>query len=283
MATRPKGLRHSQSLPMSMSRRTLRPRDQIFRAKTYSRRAHQPTMKAASHIAVKAANPFLSPPSIRSISLGRAPQAEVETSETQIVESVPIINNFPSPISRPDTAIVSSVSSVGKSFKPSRSVKRLLLSTVPGFFGLMGLGHFYDKKPARGVIFLAAGVAISFLSSWYTILPERIIGFISGGSQLAPYSLSWMSYFTGYNVAGSEYGLMLLALVPAIWAFQVYDSILPIQIATRSIEMKSTLEVNRTTTPRVMLKTKQQVDEEVKEFAKDLTKTESLISYLWER
>jgi hypothetical protein len=278
------------SVPTGMSRHSLRPNDQIFRATTHSRKTHSTTAKAAAHVTIIAQNPILAPPSFGSLSLGRTAKADVDASSSVeiasspvVIEAAPITNNFPSPMSRPGSSTMEAASSFGMSFRPSRSVKSLVLATVPGFFGVMGLGQFFGKRRTEGVLFMAAGAMISFLSSWYTILPERIYGLVSGGTPLPPYALSWMSHFTGYNIVASEFSLILLALVPAMWALQVYDSISPISLASPPNRMKSTLKVLPPTMVQAAPRSRQQIDQDVQNFAKDLMKTKSLVSYLWER
>jgi hypothetical protein len=274
-----------------MSRHSLRPKDQIFRATTHARKTHATTAKvAAAQITIRANNPILATPNFRSLSLGRTAKADVDTSSTVEIasssiqiEAAPITNNFPSPMSHPENSMMTSVSSLGKSFRPSHSLKRLLLATVPGFFGIMGLGQFYEKRRTEGVVFMAAGAMISFLSSWYTILPERIYGLVSGGTPVPPYALSWMSHFTGYNIVASEFSLILLALVPAMWAFQVYDSVSPIAVMASPHRMTSAVKMVSPAMTRSAPRTRQQIDQEVREFANDLMKTKSLLSYIWER
>jgi hypothetical protein len=272
-----------------MSRHSLRPNDQIFRVSTHARKTHASAAKVAAQISIRASNPILTPPSLSSLSLGRTAKADVVTSSSVEIasssigiEAAPITNNFPSPMSHPENSMMTSVSSLGKSFRPSHSVKRMLLATVPGFFGIMGLGQFYEKRRTEGAVFMAAGAMLSFLSSWYTILPERIYALLSGGTALPPYALSWMSHFTGYNIVASEFSLILLALVPAMWAFQVYDSISPIAVSA-SPHMKSAVKMVSPAITRVAPRTRQQIDEEVRVFANDLMKTKSLLSYIWER
>jgi hypothetical protein len=277
-----------------MSRHSLRPKDQIFRATTHARKTHASNAKAVAQAKMRVQSPILATPSFGSLSLGRTAKVDVDTSSSveiasspAVIEAAPMTNNFPSPMSHSESSMMTSASSLGKSFRPSHSVKRLLLSTVPGFFGIMGLGQFYEKRRTEGVVFMAAGAMISFLSSWYTILPERIYGLVSGGTPLPPYALSWMSHFTGYNIAASEFSLILLALVPAMWAFQVYDSVSPIAISASPHRMRSSVSSSvKIVSPaiaRTAPRTRQQIDEEVRVFANDLMKTKSLLSYIWER
>jgi hypothetical protein len=168
----------------------------------------------------------------------------------------------------------------------------LLLAAIPGFFGLMGLGQIYEKRRTRGMFFLIAGAILSFLSSWYTILPERVATFLTGSAVLPPYALSWMSYFTGYNAVAGEASMVLLAFVPAMWAFQVYDSVSPIVVASAPhrkspIKMPTKGDSAISMVPTAVLsstpKTRQDIDLEIQAFAKDLGNVKSLFSYLWER
>jgi hypothetical protein len=168
----------------------------------------------------------------------------------------------------------------------------------------MGLGHFYEKRPKRGAFFLGAGAALSIFSSWYTILPERIYSFISGTPALPPYALSWMSLFTGYNATLGEACIMLLAFIPALWALQVYDVVSPISLRIQSARkvcpsratpaapmipespaapMAVKVEGLKTQKRQKSLNSREEVDASVRKLAKDLTKTRSLFSYLWER
>jgi hypothetical protein len=170
------------------------------------------------------------------------------------------------------------------------SAKKLLLSAVPGFFGLMGLGQLYEKRRKTGSFFLGAGAALSFFSSWYTILPERIYAFITGSAAAQPYALTWMSRFTGYNATLGEISIMLLAFVPALWALQVYDSISPIGIASQVARASKTTSTGPSVPMAAPMMAKAEVkntskdpEESVKKLAKDLMKTRSLVSYLWER
>jgi hypothetical protein len=132
------------------------------------------------------------------------------------------------------------------------------------------------------MFFLIAGALVSFLSSWYTILPERVAAFLTGSAALPPYALSWMSYFTGYSAVAGEASIILLAMVPAMWALQVYDSISPITVAS-SPHRKSAIRMVPTSLVRASPKSRQDIDKEVRDFAKDLGNAKSLISYLWER
>jgi len=279
MANRPRGLRHSHSLPMSMGRHSLRPNDQIFRAKPHAARS---TMKAVSHITVRAMNPVLMPPSIRSMRFGRGSKSESVTFSPSKTEEPVVTNSFPAPMPRPENSALSAASLFGASLRPSPSVKKLLLAAIPGFFGLMGLGQLYEKRRSRGMFFLVAGALISFFSSWYTILPERLASFLTGSAALPPYALSWMSYFTGYSAVAGEASIVLLAMVPAMWAFQVYDSISPIAVASPP-HRKSAIRMIPTTVVRASPKSRQEIDREVRDFAKNLGSAKSLISYLWER
>ena len=283
MATRHKGSRHTHSLPIAMSRHTLRPNNQIFRTKTHGRRSQHSTGRSASHATIRSSNPILSPPSIRSISFGRAAKAEAVTFTPSRVEEPVITNNFPSPVSHPQSAAMAPTSFIGRSLRPSPSIKRLLLAAVPGFFGVMGLGQIFEKRRSRGLLFLLAGALISFFSSWYTILPERIASFVTGGAALPPYALSWMSYFTGYSAVAGEASMILLALVPAVWALQLYDSISPIVVVTPHSGMSAVLKVPSTKIARAASKSRQEMDQNVREFANNLGSAKSLVSYLWER
>jgi hypothetical protein len=235
---------------MALSRHTLRPNSQIFRAKTQGRRNQHSTGRSASHVTVRASNPILSPPSIRSISLGRTAKAATVAFTPSRAEEAVVTNSFPSPISHPQSSAMAPVSFIGRSLQPSPSVKKLLLAAVPGFFGVMGLGQIFAKRRSRGMLFLVAGALISFFSSWYTILPERIASLLTGGAALPPYALSWMSYFTGYSAVAGEASMILLALVPAVWALQLYDSISPIVVATPSHQMNALLKVPSATIAR---------------------------------
>jgi hypothetical protein len=181
-------------------------------------------------------------------------------------------------------------SALGSRLSLPSSVKKLLLSAVPGFFGLVGLGQLYEKRRKTGSLFLGAGAALSFFSSWYTILPERIYAFISGGAAVQPYALTWMARFTGYNATLGEISIMLLAFVPALWALQVYDSVSPITIASQVARASKSMSAGPSVPMAAPMmakadgqKNSKVAEESVKEFAKDLMKTSSLFSYLWER
>jgi len=151
-----------------------------------------------------------------------------------MMQSVSAVGNFPSPLSGMGLGNLGLGSAVGSRLKLPFSMKKMLLSAVPGFFGLMGLGQLYEKRRKTGSLFLGAGALLSVFSSWYTILPERIFAFVTGGAAVAPYSLTWMSRLTGYNTGLGELSIMLLAFIPALWALQLYDSVSPIKVAVQA-------------------------------------------------
>jgi hypothetical protein len=287
MANRPRGIRLDRSVSLPMSRHALRPTNAIFRSATNSRKSHS-ARRSSSHVVVKAANPILSPPSLSSITFARSENVvEVETASTPTALTVYSGSNFPSPLPRLDFGTANALSILASKFVPSANVKKLLLSAVPGFFGLMGLGQLSEKRSKRGMFFLAAGAALSTLSSWYTILPERIYSFVTGTTALPPYALSWMSRITGYNTGLGEACVILLAFVPALWALQVYDSISPI---TATVATGRSLAAAGQGSPRVPASSirssenpRASAEASVSKFAKDLRKTSSLFSYLWER
>jgi hypothetical protein len=304
MANRPRGIRFDRSLSLPMSRYTLRPTNQIFRTMGHARRTYPVQKRHSAQVTINSVNPILSPPSLWSISFARSEPVEAEMVSTPIMQTVSAVSSFPSPLPGLDMGSFSLGSLLINRLHPPASLKKLLLSTVPGFFGLMGLGHFYEKRSKRGAFFLGAGAALSTFSSWYTILPERIYSFISGTPALPPYALSWMSLFTGYNASLGEACIMLLAFIPALWALQVYDVVSPISLRVQSARrscasraspaapmipaspaapMAVKVEDLKTEKRQKSLKSREEVDASVRKLAKDLTKTSSLFSYLWER
>jgi len=241
-------------------------------------------------MSINSVNPILSPPSFSSFTFTQTPKAETVSTSTPMQEAVSAVGNFPSPLPSFGPGSLGVGSALPSRMSLPSSAKKLLLSAVPGFFGLMGLGQLYEKRRKTGSFFLGAGAALSFFSSWYTILPERIYAFITGSAAAQPYALTWMSRFTGYNATLGEISIMLLAFVPALWALQVYDSISPIAIAAqvaRASKQVGGAPAVPMAAPMMAKaeekKTSKAPEESVKELAKDLMKTSSLFSYLWER
>jgi hypothetical protein len=102
-------------------------------------------------------------------------------------------------------------------------MRRILLAAIPGFFGLMGLSQLREKKKAKGLLFLVAGIVSSILSSWYLLIPQRISELAFGSSFAASTSLFWLSRISG-PIMGSEVSMLMLASVLMIWVFQVFDA-----------------------------------------------------------
>ncbi len=290
MALRSRGMRYERTLSLPVSRHTFERPDQIFRVNTFGRSTSRSSKRYSNHLRINSVNPILSPPSFSTFTFTHTPKAEAVSTSTPTMEAVSAVGSFPSPMPSFGTGSLGVASYLGSKMSLSSSVKKLLLSAVPGFFGLMGLGQLYEKRRKTGSLFLGAGAALSFFSSWYTILPERIYAFVSGGAAVQPYALTWMARFTGYNATLGEISIMLLAFVPALWALQVYDSISPIAIASQvaraskpmsagpSIPMAAPMMANADGQ-----KTSKDAEDSVKKLAKDLMKTSSLFSYLWER
>ena len=290
MAFRSRGMHYEHSLSLPVSRHTFERPDQIFRVNSFGRTPSRASRRYSAQMRINSVNPILSPPSISSFTFKQTPKTESVSVSMPIVEAVSAVENFPSPMPNFGTGSQSVGSMLGARLSVSSSVKKLLLSAVPGFFGLMGLGQLYEKRRKTGSLFLGAGAALSFFSSWYTILPERIYAFISGGAAVQPYALTWMSRFTGYNATLGEISIMLLAFVPALWALQVYDSISPIAFASQVARASKPMSVGPSIPMAAPMMAKSEVketskvaEESVKKLAKDLMKTSSLFSYLWER
>jgi hypothetical protein len=171
------------------------------------------------------------------------------------------------------------------------STKKLLLSAVPGFFGIMGLGQFFEKRTKRGLFFLLVGGALSILSSWYTIVPERIYSLVTGTAALPPYALSWMSLFTGYSASLGEALVMFLVFIPAMWGLQIYDAFSPIRVPsqtkTRGVSLPAIPSVSLPAIPSTAniphTMSHEEVEMSIRKLANDLQKERSLLSYLWER
>jgi hypothetical protein len=106
----------------------------------------------------------------------------------------------------------------------SGTARKVVLAAVPGFFGLMGLGQLYEGKQTRGLGFLIAGIAASFLSSWYIILPARIDAFLFGGTLLPAYALSFLAPVLGTGALASRLSIDLLGVVMVLWALQLVDA-----------------------------------------------------------
>jgi hypothetical protein len=104
----------------------------------------------------------------------------------------------------------------------------MILAAIPGFFGLMGLGQLYEGKRTRGLAFLFAGIAVSFLSSWYIILPSRIDAFLFGGTLPSAYALSFLAPIFGTSQLAGRLSLDLLGVVMVLWGLQLFDAMGPI-------------------------------------------------------
>ncbi len=288
MANRPRGLLYERNVSLSVSRHTFTRPDQIFRVGGFGRSTSNSSRRYSSPIKVNSVNPILSPPTIRSFAFTQTPRAEAESAVTPMMQSVSAVGNFPSPLPGLGSGAFGLGSAVSSRLKMSSSLKKMLLSAVPGFFGLMGLGQLYEKRRKTGSFFFGAGALLSIFSSWYTILPERIFSFVSGGAALPPYALTWMSRFTGYNSSLGELSIVLLAFIPALWALQLYDSVSPIMIAVQAAArpLSAAPAIPKAlpiATKSNGVKSREEAEESVKKLANDLMKTKSLFSYLWER
>ncbi len=270
-----------------MSRSIFNPASQILSLRSGASKARVASRKYASYLTVNSVNPILSPPTFMPFSLVRTPSDEGVVETTAAAPMISQASNFPSPMPSMGPSSMGTGSMLGSGLHVSGSIKKLILSTVPGFFGLMGLGQFYEKRSKKGWLFLGAGAALSILSSWYTILPERIYAFVTGTAALPPYALTWMSRITGYSAGLSEACIILLAFMPALWALQVYDSISPISVApqrTRQMASMATVPMAVHIAAKSQeAKSPEQAKESVRKLAEDLTKTSSLFSYFWER
>ncbi len=111
--------------------------------------------------------------------------------------------------------------------KQSSTAKKLLFAAVPGFFGLMGLSQVYQGRKLSGLLFFLTGAIVSFLSSWYIIIPSRIDAALTHGSFLPAYALSLLSS-TGMSASlASKLSMDLLGVVAVIWAVQLFDAMGP--------------------------------------------------------
>ena len=112
--------------------------------------------------------------------------------------------------------------------KKSVSVgKKLLFAAVPGFFGLMGLSQIYQGRKVTGFAFFLSGAIVSFLSSWFLIIPSRIDAALTHGTFLPAYSLSLFSSLNVSASLASKLSMDLLGLVAVLWAVQLFDAMGP--------------------------------------------------------
>lgn len=75
-----------------------------------------------------------------------------------------------------------------------------LLALLPGIFGIMGIGHIYVGKFRRGMLILAVGLLLNFLTWASFTLSMRMFGF------------GFMASFL--------FGIVLLV----VWVGQVFDA-----------------------------------------------------------
>lgn len=84
-----------------------------------------------------------------------------------------------------------------------------LLALVLGFFGIMGVGHLYIGKMAKGVVILLLGAALAVMAA-LSAIPLIIGGFLAGGVE---------GLFGGIAIV-----IMLFVGVFAFNIWQVFDA-----------------------------------------------------------
>jgi hypothetical protein len=112
---------------------------------------------------------------------------------------------------------------------PRSPVVTLILAVVPGFLGIMGVGHFYVGRVRRGAFLLVSGVSLAAAFAW--LLRELAPSFTGWAlpALIEPGSgeVGGMS-FTGVVELFIMTGILLVGL----WAWQAYDSYASAAIAT---------------------------------------------------
>jgi len=89
----------------------------------------------------------------------------------------------------------------------------LLLSVIPGFFGLLGLGHIYrDYKDGKGYFFLIVGLILFICGNTLllSLVPDLLVG-----------------------VVKTIVGVGLLLLYGLLFLISVLDSVIGIHVAVR--------------------------------------------------
>ncbi len=104
------------------------------------------------------------------------------------------------------------------------SVEDVALAAIPAFFGLMGLAQLREGRWSKGGSFLAIGMMLGALSSWYLILPTRIGEFFSKQSMPAVTSLSWVPSAVGSGAVDTWVVGGLLGAFFILWLFQLSDT-----------------------------------------------------------
>lgn len=111
--------------------------------------------------------------------------------------------------------------------RPVNNVLKFVLAAVPSFFGIMGLSQLYQGKTGRGLLFFMSGAIASVISSWYVIMPARLIAFVTHGTILPAYALSFLSSTDVSSTLASRISIDLMGIVAAIWALQLFDAMGP--------------------------------------------------------